>query len=38
MRQFTTEDTIIGVVAMIGVIVLIVLFVYVVKQIILRKD
>jgi len=38
MRQFTTEDTIIGVVASIGVIVLIVLFVYVVKQIILRKD
>lgn len=38
MRQFTTEDTIIGVVAMIGVIVLIVLLVYVVKQIILRKD
>ena len=38
MREFTTGDTIIGVVAAIGVIVLIVLFVYVVKQIILRKD
>ena len=38
MREFTTGDTIIGVVAAIGVIVLIVVFVYVVKQIILRKD
>lgn len=38
MRQFTTEDTIIGVVASIGVVVLIALFIYVVKQIILRKD
>lgn len=38
MRQFSTEDTIIGVVASIGVIVLIAVFVYVVKQIILRKD
>ncbi len=38
MREFTTEDTIIGVVAAMGVVVLIVVFVYVVRQIILRKD
>ncbi len=38
MREFTTGDTIIGVVAAIGVMVLIAVFVYVVKQIILRKD
>jgi hypothetical protein len=38
MRDFSTEDMVIGVVAAVGVIVLIVLFVYVVKQIIVRKD
>jgi hypothetical protein len=38
MREFTTEDTVIGVVAAIGVVVLIVVFVYVVKQVIMRKD
>ena len=38
MRDFSTEDMVIGVVATVGVIVLIVLLVYVVKQIILRKD
>jgi hypothetical protein len=38
MRDFSTEDIVVGVVATVGVVVLIVLFVYVVKQIILRKD
>lgn len=38
MREFTTEDTIIGVIAAIGVVVLILVFVYVVKQILSRKD
>ena len=38
MREFTTEDLVIGVIASIGVLVLIVVFVYVVKQVVLRKD
>ena len=38
MRDFSTEDIVVGVVATVGVVVLIVLFVYVVKQIIVRKD
>jgi hypothetical protein len=38
MRDFSTEDIVVGVVATVGVVVLIVLSVYVVKQIILRKD
>lgn len=38
MRQFSTEDTIIGVMALIGVVVLIGVFIYVVKQIMTRKD
>ncbi len=38
MRELTTEDTVIGVMAAIGVVVLIAVFIYVVKQIILRKD
>jgi hypothetical protein len=38
MRDFSTEDMVVGVVATVGVVVLIVLFVYVLKQIILRKD
>jgi hypothetical protein len=33
-----TENIVIGVLAAVGVVVLIVLFIYVVKQIILRKD
>ncbi len=37
MREFTTEDTVIGVVAAVGVVVLIALFVYVVRQI-LKKE
>lgn len=38
MRELTTEDTVIGVMAAIGVVVLIAVFIYVVKQVILRKD
>ena len=38
MREFTAEDTAIGIVAAAGVLVLIALFVYVVKNVILRKD
>jgi hypothetical protein len=38
MREMATENLVIGVLAGVGVVVLIVLFVYVVKQIILRKD
>lgn len=37
MREFATEDLVIGVIASIGVLVLIVVFVYVVKQV-MRKD
>jgi hypothetical protein len=38
MKEIATENLVIGVFAGLGVVVLIVLFVYVVKQIILRKD
>ena len=38
MTEVATENIVIGVLASIGVVVLIVLFVYVVKQILLRKD
>lgn len=38
MKDIATEDLVIGVLAGLGVVVLIGLFVYVVKQIILRKD
>jgi hypothetical protein len=38
MRELTTGDTVIGVMAAIGVVVLIAVFVYVVKHVILRKD
>jgi hypothetical protein len=38
MQEMATENIVIGVLASLGVVVLIVLFVYVVKQIILRKD
>jgi hypothetical protein len=37
MREFATEDIVVGVIASIGVIVLIVVFVYVVKQV-LKKE
>ncbi|ALA59585.1 hypothetical protein NITMOv2_3186 [Nitrospira moscoviensis] len=38
MKEFSTEDIVIGVVASAGVVVLIVVFVYVVRQILTRKD
>jgi hypothetical protein len=38
MKELATENLIIVVLAGLGVVVLLVLFVYVVKQIILRKD
>jgi len=38
MQEMATENIVIVVLASLGVVVLIVLFVYVVKQIILRKD
>lgn len=38
MGEIATENLVIGALAGLGVVVLIVLFVYVVKQIILRKD
>ena len=38
MREYTTEDVVVGVIAVIGVLVLIVVFIYVVKQVIMRRD
>jgi hypothetical protein len=38
MKEIATENFVIGGLAGLGVVVLIVLFIYVVKQIILRKD
>jgi hypothetical protein len=38
MQEMATENIVIGVLASLGVLVLIVLFVYVVRQIIFRKD
>lgn len=38
MKDLATENLVIGVLAGLGIVVLIGLFVYVVKQIILRKD
>ncbi|MDR4468268.1 MAG: hypothetical protein MRJ68_08215 [Nitrospira sp.] len=38
MKDMATGDLIVGVLAALGVVVLLVMFVYVVKQIILRKD
>jgi hypothetical protein len=38
MREMATENIVIGVLASIGVLVLIVVFVYVLKQVIMRKD
>ncbi len=38
MKEIATENLIIGGLAGLGVVVLLVLFVYVVKQIIMRKD
>jgi len=38
MKEMATENLVIAVLASLGVVVLLVVFVYVVKQIILRKD
>lgn len=38
MKEMATENLVIGGLAIIGVVVLLVLFVYVVKQIIMRKE
>ena len=38
MREMATENIVIGVLASLGVVVLIIVIVYVVKQIITRKD
>jgi hypothetical protein len=38
MREIAVENLVIGTLAGLGVVVLLVLFVYVVKQIIMRKD
>ncbi len=38
MREMATENIVIGVLATLGVVVLIILFVYVLRQILLRKD
>jgi hypothetical protein len=38
MQDMATENIVIGVLASLGVVVLIMVFVYVVKQVILRKD
>ena len=38
MKEMATENIVIGVLAMLGVVVLIIVFVYVLRQILLRKD
>ena len=38
MQEMATENIVIGVLAMLGVVVLIIVFVYVLRQILLRKD
>lgn len=38
MQEIATENLVIGVLASLGVVVLIVVFVYVLKQVLLRKD
>jgi len=38
MREFATEDIVVGVIASIGVVVLIVVFVYVVRQVLKRES
>ena len=38
MQDMATENIVIGVLASLGVVVLIILFVYVLKQVIFRKD
>ena len=38
MQEMATENIIIGVLAMVGVVVLIIVFIYVLRQVLLRKD
>ena len=38
MREFATEDIVVGVIASIGVVVFIVVFVYVVRQVLKRES
>lgn len=38
MKEFSTGDVVIGVIASVGVVVLLIVFVYVVRQIMVRKD
>ena len=38
MKEIATENIVIGVLASIGVVVLILVFVYVVRQVLMRKD
>lgn len=38
MNEFSTGDVVVGVIASVGVVVLVVVFVYVVRQMIVRKD
>lgn len=38
MKEFSSGDVAIGVIASIGVVVLLIVFVYVVRQIMMRKD
>jgi hypothetical protein len=38
MREMATENIVIGVLAMLGVVVLIIVFVYVLRQVLVRKD
>lgn len=38
MKEMATENIVIGVLAMVGVVVLIIVFVYVLRQVLVRKD
>jgi flagellar biogenesis protein FliO len=38
MKEMATENVVIGVLAMVGVVVLIIVFVYVLRQVLVRKD
>lgn len=38
MKEMATENIVIGVLAMLGVVVLIIVFVYVLRQVLVRKD
>ncbi len=38
MKEIATENIVIGVLAMLGVVVLIIVFIYVLRQVLVRKD